>query len=229
MKQLTHMKVESGIAWITIDDGKVNVMSQDMLEEIVSRLDGAGDSPVVLRGRRGIFSAGFDMRTLQRGPDESRGMMSAGVDLIEKMLLHPRPIIAVCTGHAYPMGAFLLLCADIRFGIAGDWNIGLNEVAIGITVPHFAVALARHRLSQHGVARITSAEMFNPEHAVAAGYLDFVVAESDVDAAVSAKAMTLKQLHMPSYVATKARINGPVREAIHEAWEFELQRGETVR
>ena len=70
-------------------------------------------------------------------------MVRAGVRVIERMLALPRPIVTVCTGHAYPMGAFLMLCADVRFGVPGDWNIGMNEVAIGLAVPQFAVELAR--------------------------------------------------------------------------------------
>ncbi len=164
------------IAWITIDDGKVNVMSKELLDAIALQLDSARDASVTaLAGRNGIFSAGFDLKAFQRGGEASQQMVAAGVRLIEKMLEHPRPIIAACTGHAYPMGAFLMLASDLRIGIAGNWRIGMNETAIGLTVPHFALALARHRLTPPGYTRITTAAMFAPEQALATGYLDTVV------------------------------------------------------
>src|SRR5215831_591812 len=136
----TKLAIDERTAWITVDDGKVNAMSLDMLEEIAARLDETHEHAVtVLAGRPGIFSAGFDLKTFQRGADASRQMVEAGVRLIEKMLAHPRPIVTACTGHAYPMGAFLMLAADVRVGVVGKWNIGMNEVAIGLTVPLFAL------------------------------------------------------------------------------------------
>ncbi len=80
-------------------------------------------------------------------------MLRAGAELILRLLALPRPVLGVCTGHAYPMGAFLMLSADVRFAVAGEWRIGMNEVAIGLTVPGFAVELARHRLTPAGFER----------------------------------------------------------------------------
>ena len=186
MYDRTRMEVDGDCAWITMDDGKVNVMSKEMLDEIASRLDDARDAAVtVLAGRKGIFSAGFDLKAFQRGGEASQQMVEAGVRLIEKMLEHPRPIVAACTGHAYPMGAFLMLASDLRIGVAGNWNIGMNEVAIGLTVPHFALALAKHRLTPPGFARISTAAMVAPEQAVTFGYLDAVVAEPELQLAVT--------------------------------------------
>jgi enoyl-CoA hydratase len=42
-------------------------------------------------------------------------------------------------GNAYPMGAFLILSSDHRIAAEGDYRIGMNEVAIGLTVPRFAI------------------------------------------------------------------------------------------
>jgi len=208
-----------------MDDGKVNVMSKDMLDEVASRLDEARDASVtVLSGRNGIFSAGFDLKAFQRGGEASQQMVTAGVRLIEKMLEHPRPIIAACTGHAYPMGAFLMLASDLRIGVAGSWKIGMNEVAIGLTVPHFALALARHRLSPPGFARVTTAAMFAPEQALAAGYLDAVVDDSQLRSTVADAATQFLALNRESYAGTKARINAAVLRAVREGWEMDQRR-----
>jgi enoyl-CoA hydratase len=140
------------------------------------------------------------------------------------MLEHPRPIIAACTGHAYPMGAFLMLASDLRIGVAGSWKIGMNEVAIGLTVPHFALALARHRLSPPGFARVTTAAMFAPEQALAAGYLDAVVDDSQLRSTVADAATQFLALNRESYAGTKARINAAVLRAVREGWEMDQRR-----
>jgi enoyl-CoA hydratase len=216
---LTTTRTDGGAVWITLDDGKVNAMSTEMLVEIAARLGEARETgaPVVIKGRPGVFSAGFDMKTFARGPEASRQMVLAGVHLIQAMLAHPRPIITVCTGHAYPMGAFLLLSADVRFGVSGAWNIGMNEVAITLTVPEFAIALARHRLTPAAVARVSTAAMFTPEAAVQAGYLDVVFEADRIDTAVSAEVARLRSLDWASYEATKKRLNGAVIAAVEAA------------
>jgi enoyl-CoA hydratase len=215
----TTLDIRDGAAFITLDDGKVNAMSLEMLRELDARLESARSvgGPVVVKGRQGIFSAGFDTKTLARGPEASRPMVKAGVCLIERMLAFPRPIVTACTGHAYPMGAFLMLCADVRFGVGGDFNIGMNEVAIGLAVPQFAVELARYRLTPAGSMRLATGSMVKPEEAARLGYLDFVVGAEDLDAVVAGEVQRLKRLHTKSYEQTKERLNRPILAAIAAA------------
>ncbi len=216
---LTNVTVEDGVTRILLDDGKVNAMSLAMLTEIAHRLEEAASrgGPVVVQGRPGIFSAGFDLRSFARGPEESLAMVRAGADLIQRFLSHPRPIVTVCTGHAYPMGAFLMLAADVRFGMAGNWRIGMNEVAIGLTVPHFALALAQHRLSPPGLARVSTAAMFDPRSAQQYGYLDRVCEAPDLQPAIDEELRRLQALDWPSYEATKKRLNGRIADEIAAA------------
>jgi enoyl-CoA hydratase len=225
MSNRTRVSIEDGIAWITMDDGKVNALSSEMIGEIGEALDAAesAGAVVVLRGREGIFSAGFDLTTFKRGPEASVAMLRAGAQVIERLLAFPHPVLTVCTGHAYPMGAFLMLSADVRLGVAGPWRIGMNEVAIGLTVPKFAVELARHRLTPPGFARIASATMFAPEEALRLGYLDRVLDADQLADAVQAEAARLRALDMPSFAATKSRTNERAIDAVRAAMNDELQ------
>ena len=217
----TNLRIEDAAVWITMDDGKVNAMSFDMLTEIEQRLEEARATlrPIVLKGRPGIFSAGFDIKTFAQGQDATVRMVRAGIQLIQRMLTYPRPIVTACTGHAYPMGAFLMLSADVRFAVTGPWKIGMNEVAIKLAVPQFAIELARHRLTPVGVARVSTAAMFAPEDAKHLGYLDYVVESDALDDAVNQELERLKTLDWNSYEATKQRLNGPISAAIVSAAE----------
>jgi enoyl-CoA hydratase len=225
MSQKTRVRIEDGIAWIAIDDGKVNALSKEMIGEIGGALDAAesAGAVTVLSGREGIFSAGFDLPTFKRGPDAGVEMVRAGAGLIERLLAFPHPVLTVCTGHAYPMGAFLMLSADVRLGVAGPWRIGMNEVAIGLTVPKFAVELARHRLTPPGFVRITTAPMFAPEEALRLGYLDRVLDADQLAGAVEEEASRLRALDMPSFAATKARINERALHAVRAAANEEIR------
>lgn len=217
----TRLEVHDRIAHITIDDGKVNSMSTEMLEELDTRLEAAatGAGVTVLRGRPGIFSAGFDMPTFSRGAEPTLRMLGAGMKTLVRMLTHPHPIVVACTGHAFPMGAFLMMCADVRYGIRGDFKIGMNEVAIGLTVPRFALELAKHRLSSNGFARVSTGALFCPEEAVAMGYLDYAVREDELFAQAEATATALLSIDSSAYVRTKARMHGSVARTILELSE----------
>jgi enoyl-CoA hydratase len=225
MSKRVQVEIKDGIAWMTLDDGKVNALSSELLGEIGEALDEAESAAAVtvLRGREGIFSAGFDLSTFKRGPDATLAMLRAGAQVIERLLGFPYPMLTVCTGHAYPMGAFLMLSADVRFGLAGPWKIGMNETAIGLTVPRFAIELARHRLTPAGFARITTAPMFAPEEAMRLGYLDRVLEAGPLADAVQEEATRLRALDMPSFAGTKARINERALHAIRAAVDEELR------
>lgn len=219
----TKLELSGGVAHLHLDDGKVNALSASLIGEIDAALDEAETAAAVvaLYGRPGIFSAGFDLKTFQRGALAGGEMVLAGARLIERMLAFPRPILSACTGHAYPAGAFLMLASDVRIGVAGPWRLGMNEVAIQMTVPKFAIELARHRLTPPGFARITTAAMFEPEEACRLGYLDRVVAPGELDSAVGEELERLLALDADAYVETKARVNGRALEALRAAIEEE--------
>jgi enoyl-CoA hydratase len=213
----TRYEVLDRVATITVDDGKVNALSADVLGEISAQLAGAiGDASVtaiVLTGRERTFSAGFDIRT---EPDGWRAMLLAGAQLAEQMLSSPTPIVASCTGHAIAMGAFILLSADHRIGVAGDYRIGLNEVAIGLTVPWFGLAIAEHRLTAPYFDRCTiTGTLLDPIGACAAGFLDELVDDSSALAnAAGAAASRLQALNQIAHRATKARTRRRVLEQV---------------
>jgi len=222
MSAPTRLEISGGLARLTLDDGKVNAMSTGLLRAIAGAADEAerADAVLVVTGREGIFSAGFDLKTFAQGPGPGVEMVRTGAEVILRLLETPIPVLTVCTGHAYPMGAFLMLSADSRLGVAGPWRIGMNETAIGITVPRFALALARHRLTAPGYARIQSAAQFGPEEAMRLGYLDRVVEPDALAGAVDEEAARLRDLDRKAFAGTKARANlravADIRAALEE-------------
>lgn len=225
MTSRVTINIDDGIATVTMDDGKVNAMSAAMLQDLMQAFDEAkqAEAIVVLRGRPGLFSASFDLTTFQQGLEPTVEMMSAGVSAIEQLLTFPHPVVTVCAGHAYPMGAFLMLAADVRFCTDGPWQIGMNEVAIGLTVPEFALELARHRLTPAGVARVATAPMFGPQEAMQLGYVDRVLPADDIEDAVAEEVQRLKGLDNTHFRRTKQRIHEAAAKSIRSAAECELQ------
>src|SRR6185436_8381818 len=172
-----------GIAEIRMDDGKVNALSLEMFGELGAAFDRAkaDRATVVLAGRPGIFSAGFDLAVLRAGGPAATEMVRTGFELAERILTFPTPVVVACTGHAIAMGVFLVLAGDYRIGAQGAYQLGANEVAIGITMPRFGVEICRQRLAPAHFSRaVALAEMYAPDDAVVAGFLDRAVADSAV-------------------------------------------------
>jgi enoyl-CoA hydratase len=215
-------ELRDAIATITMDDGKVNALSIDMLSEISDALDRAraDRAVVVLTGRTGVFSAGFDMRVLGAADAAAFEMLRVGFRLSERILSFPAPVVMACTGHALAMGAFLLLSADYRLGVSGAHKIGANEVAIGLTMPFFGVEICRQRLTpSHFHRAVINAEIFSPEDAVAAGFFDRIVPAADLADIGRSVAAGLAKLDIDVHTATKLRARDQTLKAIHAAIE----------
>jgi enoyl-CoA hydratase len=225
MSELVTYERDGRIATVTMDDGKVNAFSIPMLRALHLAFDEADRdrAVVVLTGRDGYFSAGFDLKVIAGGGDQLLEMLTLGATLAERLLSFPTPVVVGCTGHAFPAGAFLLLSADLRIGADGPFLIGLNEVKIGLTVPWFAVELARHRLHPaHFDRTVVNATMYGPHDAVTAGFLDRVVASNELRAASLEAAGELAQLNPAAHSATKLRARGSALSALRSAIETEL-------
>ena len=218
---------QDGVASIWLDDGKVNVMSTAMLGRIASALDRAerGAELVVLRSKRpGIFSAGFDLKVFAAGDaGKSLEMVKAGAELALRLMAFPLPTVGVMEGHAFPMGTFLLLSCDVRLGARGPHRMGLNEVAIGIAPPGFAIELARSRLHPSWLSRtVTTGEMYEPDDALAAGLLDRVVPPQAIDAELDGIIAALRAIHRPSHATAKQRLRQATMDAMRAAIDLEL-------
>src|ERR1700738_4874739 len=202
-----------------MDDGKANVMSLNMLSGLHAAFDQAEQDKTVaiLKARGKHFSGGFDLNVFAKGSAEDQYLMvKAGAELALRILSFPTPVVgAACQGNAYPMGAFLIMSCDHRIAAEGNYRIGMNEVAIGLTVPRFAIEIARQRLTPAYFSRVVmTSEMFAPAEAVTAGFFDRVVPASELEQAAEEAARALSTLNMAAHAATKARARGAVIKMI---------------
>ncbi|MDY3197683.1 MAG: crotonase/enoyl-CoA hydratase family protein [Pseudomonadaceae bacterium] len=208
MSELVSYSFSDGIARLGLDNGKANALSPEVFEALNAALDRAEQdrAVVVISGKPGIFSGGYDLKVMTTSPEAAKGLVSIGSSLSRRLLAHPYPVVAVCTGHAIAKGAFLLLSCDYRIGVQGPFKIGLNEVAIGMTMHHAGIELARARLTNSAFNRsVINAEMFSPEQAVEAGFLDRAVPAEELEAEAMAIASQLTQLNMTAHRKTKLK------------------------
>jgi enoyl-CoA hydratase len=212
MSDYVRYEQEGDVAVLTMDDGKANAFGINMTTALMDGLDRASAEAgaVVLAGRPGVLCAGFDLSVIRGGdPEKKTAMRNAGVEALLRLYMHPQPLVIACTGHAVAAGALILLTGDRRIGAAGAFKIGLNEIAIGMTLPIFGLELARDRLDPRALnAAVLGATIYDPAGATAAGYLDQV---EDPDALLVESlrvAQEMTALDAAAYGATKALLRG---------------------
>lgn len=210
---LTYQQ-QGKVAHITLDDGKANAVGHTLIDALNEGLDRAEKdaTATVIQGRDGKFSAGFDLAEINKGPANASALVGKGAHLMLRLFTHPQPLVAACSGHAVAAGAFMLLACDTRIGIDGNFKIGLNETAIGMTLPEFGHQLAKSRLLPAALtASYIQAQLFSPDQAAAVGYLDQVVAPDELQQTALATATALAELPTAVYAANKLDIR---RDAI---------------
>jgi enoyl-CoA hydratase len=206
MSETVKTTVEDGVAVVRLDDGKANALSMTVISQLHEALDMAAKeaTAVCFVGNAKALCAGFDLSVMRGGVDDMIRLVQSGGELLMRLYGHPQPTVAAITGHALAAGALLVLACDTRVSGDAPAKIGLNETAIGMTLPVYAVELARDRLSKRYLTRATiEAEVFSPEGALAAGYVDMIVAVDQCERTAIDIARKLGQLDAAAYGGTK--------------------------
>ena len=224
MSELVAYSLEDGIATLTLNNGKVNAFSPELIAALNKGLDQAeaAGAVVILTGQPGILSGGYDLKVMMSGPQAAIDLVASGSTLARRMLAHPQPIIVACPGHAVAKGAFVLLSADYRIGVEGPFSIGLNEVKIGMTMHHVGIAIARDRLTKPVFQRsVINAEIFTPQGAMAAGFLDQVVAPEQLLSTAMEVAQQMKKLNLTAHKNTKRKVRKALLDELATAIELD--------
>jgi enoyl-CoA hydratase len=224
MNSLVSYLYTDGIATLTLANGKVNAISMEVIAAFNLALDQAeqDQAVVIITSNTGVLSAGYDLKVMSSGLENAIPLVTAGSKLSRRLLSHPQPVIMACPGHAIAKGAFLLLSADYRIGVTGPFSIGLNEVQIGMTMPYTGIEIAKDRLSPAAFQRaVVNGEMFNPEGALAAGFLDLLVEHANLTSSALMIAESLKKISMKAHKNTKLKVRKALLETLDATIELD--------
>jgi enoyl-CoA hydratase len=203
--------IADGLAVVTLDDGKVNAMSRPWFEAlgaVLDRVEQSDAKAVVITGRPGMFSAGLNLKVLPTlPPEELRATLLAFGRTFLRVFTFPRPTIAEIPGHAIAGGAMLAFGCDLRVMAEGPYRIHLNEVAIGLVLPTWAILFAQSAIpTRWHTEAILHARPYAPDEALERGIVDRVARPADrlLDEA-RALAAPLAGLDLTAYAGSKAR------------------------
>lgn len=220
-------EARQNVAVLRMDDGKANAFGYAMLDELDAALDRAEKeaAAVVIAGRAGRFSAGFDLGEMMGGIDKVRALVGRGTQTILRLYGLGMPLVMACTGHALAAGAFTMLTGDVRVLARGAFKIGLNEATIGMPLPVLAVELCRDRLNPAHLTRSTLfGQIVDPELAVIAGWGDELAAEGEVVDVATVRAAMLATLPRPAYAQTKLALREKTIAHVRDTLAMDLAR-----
>lgn len=184
--QFVDGSVEDGVATVTLQRGKVNPINATVAEELRECFEElAGDSRVkvvILTGRGGFFSFGFDIPEFLGFSKESFTEFLMGfADLYTYVFLYPKPVVAALNGHTIAGGCMLATACDYRLMVSGKAKISLNEITFGSSVFAGSLEMLRACVGTRNAQTILySGGMYSAEEALAMGWIDRITSGEEL-------------------------------------------------
>jgi len=153
-----------------------NALSAEMVSFLSETLGDAGKTAgaVVISGRAGMFSAGFDIPALlPLDRTQIAHFWRTFLELLRIIAHMPVPVAFALTGHAPAGGIVLSMYGDYRVMCGGNYKTGLNEVQVGLVVaPVIKNALVR-LVGPHPAEKIlVPGNMLSADQALDIGLVD---------------------------------------------------------
>ena len=221
--EIATLSQENNVSIIKLDDGKANAFSYEMLTRFnellaeVPRDSGA----LIITGRDGLFSGGFDLKTLATGDMEKiQKMVTLGYKTLLDLYGFDRPIIAAVSGHSIALGLFVTCCADYRIAIDGQYICQANEVRNNMDIPIQIMEILKARVNKnYFYPAVYHSDAYSMKDSIAVGFIDEVVAEDKFMERVMEKAVELSTLPHPFYIKNKHFAQEDVMQKIADAIE----------
>ena len=174
---------------------------------------------LVITGREGLFSGGFDLKTLGTGDMEKiNKMVQLGYRLLLELFSFERPIVAAVSGHSIALGLFVTCSADYRIAIDGKYVCQANEVRNNMDIPTQIMEIIRARVNKkYFYSAVYHSDAYSVQDSIEVGYIDEVVSEDQFMKRVMEKAKELATLPHPFYANTKKTAQDDVRQKIADA------------
>jgi enoyl-CoA hydratase len=207
--------LESPIAVLRLDHGKVNAMDLALCEALTQQL-GALEThscrALVITGAGNAFSAGVDLVQLTRGGGEYVARFLPVMDAFFKVLLtFPKPVVAALNGHALAGGCIIAACCDHVIMAEGTGRVGVTELIVGVPFPMLPLEIVRARLSPRDARDlIYSARTVLPREARSLGVVDEVVPQADLMSRALEAATRLTAIPATSFALTKRAFSAPI-------------------
>ena len=198
-----------GVAVVTLNNPKVNALSQALLaelREVALELTANPAGAVVITGGERIFAAGADISEFG-GADEGARITRGFHEALDAVAAIPRFVIGAVSGYALGGGCELALACDYRIG--GEKAVfGQPEILLGI-IPGGGGTQRLPRLVGPSRAKemMITGRQVKAEEALRIGLLDEVVAQEQLHERAFALAAEVARGALQAQALTKAAVD----------------------
>ncbi len=228
-----RVRVDGGVATITLDRPPLNVLTTAMLDELdaaIRDVETIADLRlIVLRGAGRAFSAGVDVG--EHIGDALDPMLDAFTRVCLRLLDCEVPTLAVVHGAALGGACEIVASCDLAIAVE-EARLGTPEIGLGAIPPVAAALFARRIGEQRARALVLTGESIGGAEAAAWGLVWKCVGATRLDDEVAAVAMRFGALSAASLRAAKRALraassaaspaeavvtaDGVARRALHE-------------
>jgi len=138
MGALVNYQTDKGVAVLTLNDPPVNAYSYEMLKELdacilEARFDNDVHAIVITGHGDKFFSAGANINMLREADSTFKYYFCLHAnETVARLEQTPKLVVAAINGHCVGGGLEIALACDLRIARAGDFQLGLPEVGLGV-------------------------------------------------------------------------------------------------
>jgi enoyl-CoA hydratase/carnithine racemase len=213
LSPVVRFEAADGVGTITLDRPKVNAYEIGLMTQLRETVAAAEADPavavvVVRSALPSVFCVGADIKAWaaseladnQRLVDIARATANA--------IAGSRKVyVAAINGHALGGGLELALAADLRFAVAGVYQLGLPEVRLGLMPGNGGTQrLARLIGSSRALALVATGDSVGPDEALAIGLVDRVIPDETFEDELAACVRALARGPAGAIAAIKTAI-----------------------
>lgn len=220
MSEFLKTHKDDHLLHVILHRGKSNAMHLEMIRELKATFSEAESDPaiegVVITGHEGFFTSGLDLITLY-GYDaqQMETFWYEFYDLLYKLTAFSKPFVAAISGHSPAGGCVLAIAADARVMAEGDYIIGLNEVPVGIIVPHGIFDLYSFWIGEAQAYRfLLEGKLLSPQEALQVGLVDEVVALDKIQRSAIRYIKKYTQLEKNAWRRTKLNLRTRILQSM---------------
>ena len=216
---MVKTEINDGIAFLTLNDGKVNALTLDLMNAFTNGLEEIHISEakaVIVTGTCNSFSAGIDLVKMLKEGDEYRSDFG---DTLNQFLRHiitfEKPVIAAVNGHAVAGGCILTAACDYRIMADTNIKIGVTELKVGVPFPSVPMEVLRHVVHQGFLSEVAYlGKLYSPQEGMERGLVNEVVPPDELMDRALEVANELGNAPLEAFRLVKASINLPVMDRI---------------
>ncbi len=212
-----------GVMTITLaDEENRNVLSSDLIAQLLSTIDAADADPevrvIVLTNRGRVFCAGADLK----GGSTSGEGVPTGVDLFSRFGKSPKPFVGRINGHCVAGGLGIAAAMDVSVAV-DTAKMGFTEVRIGVAPAMISVlCLPKMRSAEASAAFLRGNRFLAPE-AARMGIINSAVPADRIDEEVAEIVADLLLGGPAALAACKTLMQRIPRMSVEDAFEWTSQ------